>query len=91
MMGSNHHMAKPVRIGEVQADGQFSIVYNSRMAAAGGGGILKALPPKAWSPYVEANKGKAGLVMAVGLRRLHLATRCRAASALIRLRPHCRR
>src|ERR1700737_644385 len=40
VMGSNHHMAKPVMIGEVQADGQFSIVYQS-----------KALPPKAWSPY----------------------------------------
>ncbi len=47
VMGSNHHMAKPVMIGEVQANGQFSIVYQS-----------KALPPKAWSPYVEANKGK---------------------------------
>src|ERR1700724_2734373 len=47
VMGSNHHMAKPVMIGEVQADGQFSIVYKS-----------KALPPKAWSPYVGANKGK---------------------------------
>ena len=34
-------------IGEIQADGQFSIVHQS-----------KALPPKAWSPYVEANKGK---------------------------------
>jgi urea transport system substrate-binding protein len=43
----NHHMAKPVMIGEVQADGQFSIVYQS-----------KALPPKPWSPYVEANKDK---------------------------------
>lgn len=47
VMGSNHHMAKPVMIGEVQADGQFSIVRQTR-----------ALPPKAWSPYVEANKGK---------------------------------
>jgi urea transport system substrate-binding protein len=47
VMGSNHHMAKPVMIGEIQSDGQFSIVYQS-----------KALPPKAWSPYVEANKGK---------------------------------
>jgi urea transport system substrate-binding protein len=46
-MGSNHHMAKPVMIGEVRADGQFNIVYKT-----------KALPPKAWSPYVEANKGK---------------------------------
>jgi branched-chain amino acid transport system substrate-binding protein/urea transport system substrate-binding protein len=47
VMGSNHHMAKPVMIGEIQGDGQFSIVYQS-----------KALPPKAWSPYVEANAGK---------------------------------
>jgi urea transport system substrate-binding protein len=46
-MLSNHHMAKPVMIGEIQANGQFSVVYQS-----------KALPPKAWSPYVEANKGK---------------------------------
>jgi urea transport system substrate-binding protein len=36
VMGPNHHMAKPVMIGEVQADGQFSIVHQS-----------KALPPKA--------------------------------------------
>jgi urea transport system substrate-binding protein len=46
-MGSNHHMAKPVMIGEIGADGQFNIVYKT-----------KALPPKAWSPYVTANKGK---------------------------------
>jgi hypothetical protein len=46
-MLSNHHMAKPVMIGEIKADGQFAIVYQS-----------KPLPPKAWSPYVEANKGK---------------------------------
>ena len=43
----NHHLHKAVFIGEVQGNGQFSIVYKS-----------KALPPKAWSPYVEANKGK---------------------------------
>jgi branched-chain amino acid transport system substrate-binding protein/urea transport system substrate-binding protein len=47
VMGPNHHMAKPVMIGEVQANGQFAIVYKS-----------KALPPRAWSPYVAANKGK---------------------------------
>jgi urea transport system substrate-binding protein len=46
-MGSNHHMAKPVMIGEIRTDGQFNIVYKT-----------KALPPNAWSPYVEANKGK---------------------------------
>jgi branched-chain amino acid transport system substrate-binding protein/urea transport system substrate-binding protein len=43
----NHHMAKPVMIGEVQANGQFDIVFKS-----------DPLPPRAWSPYVEANKGK---------------------------------
>ena len=43
----NHHMAKPVMIGEIQANGQFSIVYQS-----------EALQPKPWSPYVEANAGK---------------------------------
>jgi urea transport system substrate-binding protein len=43
----NHHMAKPVMIGEVQANGQFEIVYKS-----------DPLPPRAWSPYVEANKGR---------------------------------
>jgi urea transport system substrate-binding protein len=47
VMGPNHHMAKPVMIGEIQSNGQFAIVYKS-----------KALPPNAWSPYVEANKGK---------------------------------
>jgi len=46
VMGSNHHMAKPVMIGEIQADGQFTVVHST-----------KALPPKAWSPYVEANNG----------------------------------
>ena len=47
VMGANHHMAKPVMIGEIQADGQFDVVYKS-----------DPLPPRAWSPYVEANKGK---------------------------------
>jgi branched-chain amino acid transport system substrate-binding protein/urea transport system substrate-binding protein len=47
VMGPNHHMAKPVMIGEIQADGQFDIVYQS-----------EALPPNSWSPYVEANAGK---------------------------------
>jgi branched-chain amino acid transport system substrate-binding protein/urea transport system substrate-binding protein len=46
-MGANHHMAKPVMIGEIQANGQFAVVYKS-----------EALPPKNWSPYLEANKNK---------------------------------
>jgi urea transport system substrate-binding protein len=38
-MSSNHHMAKPVMIGEIQANSQFSIVYQS-----------KALPPQGVEP-----------------------------------------
>jgi branched-chain amino acid transport system substrate-binding protein/urea transport system substrate-binding protein len=40
-------MAKPVMIGEIQANGQFAVVYKS--------GLLE---PRNWSPYVDANKGK---------------------------------
>ncbi len=47
VMGANHHMAKPVMIGEIQANGQFAVVYKS--------GLLE---PRNWSPYVDANKGK---------------------------------
>ena len=47
-MGSNHFISKPLMIGEVKADGQFEIVYKTKDAIA----------PKAWSPYVESNKGK---------------------------------
>jgi branched-chain amino acid transport system substrate-binding protein/urea transport system substrate-binding protein len=46
VMGENHHMAKPVMIGEIQANGQFEVVYTSKL-----------LQPKNWSPYVDANKG----------------------------------
>ena len=57
----NHHMAKPVMIGEVQANGQFAIVYKS-----------KALPPKRLEPLCRGQQGQGrGLVVAVGLRRLH--------------------
>jgi urea transport system substrate-binding protein len=44
----NHHMAKPVMIGEIQGNGQFDIVYQSKTA----------LPPKPWSPYLKADHGK---------------------------------
>ena len=63
VMGSNHHMAKPVMIGEVQANGQFSIVHKS-----------KALPPKCLESLRGSQQGQGRrLVMAVGLRRLHHA------------------
>jgi branched-chain amino acid transport system substrate-binding protein/urea transport system substrate-binding protein len=45
VMGSNHHMAKPLLIGEVQANGQFDVVYKT--------GLIQ---PNPWSPYVVANK-----------------------------------
>jgi branched-chain amino acid transport system substrate-binding protein/urea transport system substrate-binding protein len=47
-MGANHFISKPLMIGEVQANGQFNIVYKTK----------EAIAPKAWSPYVDANKGK---------------------------------
>ena len=59
----NHHMAKPVMIGEVQANGQFTIVYQS-----------KALAAESLEPLRRSEQGQScRLVLAVGLRRLHRA------------------
>jgi urea transport system substrate-binding protein len=44
----NHHLHKPVFIGEVQANGQFNVVWKTP-------GPIKATP---WSPYIPENKGK---------------------------------
>ena len=44
----NHHLHKPVFIGEVKADGQFNVVWKTP-------GPVKANP---WSPYIPENKGK---------------------------------
>ena len=41
-MNANHHVTKPVMIGEVRADGQFHIVYKS-----------EPIVPNPWSPYVQ--------------------------------------
>ncbi|MGQ0662803.1 MAG: urea ABC transporter substrate-binding protein [Pseudomonadota bacterium] len=48
MMHTNHHLSKPVMIGEVQADGQFQIVWQTK-------GPIVA---DAWSPHIAENKGK---------------------------------
>jgi branched-chain amino acid transport system substrate-binding protein/urea transport system substrate-binding protein len=48
VMNANHHVTKPVMIGEVQANGQFDIVYKSKPTA-----------PNPWSPYLPENKGRA--------------------------------
>ena len=44
----NHHLHKPVFIGEVRADGQFNVVWKTP-------GPVKAAP---WSPYIEGNDKK---------------------------------
>ena len=46
----NHHLHKPVFIGEVQADGQFKVVWKTS-------GPVKAAP---WSPYIPGNDKKKG-------------------------------
>jgi urea transport system substrate-binding protein len=48
VMNTNHHLSKPVYIGEVKADGQFDIVWKTP-------GPIKA---DAWSPFIAENKGK---------------------------------
>ena len=46
----NHHLHKPVFIGEVKADGQFNVVWKTK-------GPVKAEP---WSPYIPGNDKKKG-------------------------------
>ncbi|MGA2548671.1 MAG: urea ABC transporter substrate-binding protein [Burkholderiaceae bacterium] len=45
---TNHHLHKPVFIGEIQADGQFKIVWKTPQP-------VRAQP---WSPFVPGNEGK---------------------------------
>jgi urea transport system substrate-binding protein len=42
----NHHITKPVFIGEIRADGQFDVVWKTK-------GLV---PGAAWSPYLEGSK-----------------------------------
>ncbi len=42
VMNTNHHLSKPVMIGEIQPDGQFEVVWETE-------GPIKA---DAWSPYI---------------------------------------
>lgn len=46
-MMPNHHITKPVLIGEIQDDGQFGIVWETSGLVAG----------DAWSDYLEGSKG----------------------------------
>jgi urea transport system substrate-binding protein len=42
----NHHLTKPVLIGEIQEDGQFDVVWSTE----------KTVPGDAWSDYLEGSK-----------------------------------
>jgi len=44
----NHHLHKPVFIGEIKADGQFNVVWKTK-------GPIKAQP---WSPFIAGNDKK---------------------------------
>jgi urea transport system substrate-binding protein len=48
MDAKNHHLHKPVMIGEVQPNGQFSVVWKTAAP-------VRAQP---WSPYIPGNAGK---------------------------------
>jgi urea transport system substrate-binding protein len=48
---TNHHLHKPVMIGEIKGDGQFSVVWKSKEP-------IRAQP---WSPYIKGNEGKQNL------------------------------
>ena len=48
MDAKNHHLHKPVMIGEIRADGQFNVVWKTKAP-------VKAQP---WSPFIEGNSAK---------------------------------
>ncbi len=48
MDATNHHLHKPVMIGEIKPDGQFNVVWKTK-------GPLRAQP---WSPYISGNEAK---------------------------------
>jgi len=45
---TNHHLHKPVLIGEIRPDGQFNVVWKTK-------GPIRAQP---WSPFIPGNEGK---------------------------------
>lgn len=47
-MDGNHHLHKPVMIGEIRGDGQFDVVWSTPEP-------VRAQP---WSPYIEGNASK---------------------------------
>ncbi|WP_431281808.1 urea ABC transporter substrate-binding protein [Humitalea sp. 24SJ18S-53] len=47
-MFANHHLSKPVMIGEIQADGQFNIISKTPTA----------IPAENWSPFIPENANR---------------------------------
>jgi urea transport system substrate-binding protein len=47
-MGSNHHLYKPVMVGEIRPDGQFDIVWQTE----------KPVRAQPWSPFIAGNEKK---------------------------------
>ncbi|HBP30125.1 MAG TPA: urea ABC transporter substrate-binding protein [Advenella kashmirensis] len=47
-MGSNHHLYKPVMVGEIRPDGQFDIVWQTE----------KPVRAQPWSPFIADNEKK---------------------------------
>ena len=47
-MGSNHHLYKPVMVGEIRPDGQFDIVWKTE----------KPVRAQPWSPFIAGNEKK---------------------------------
>jgi len=45
---TNHHLHKPVYIGEIRPDGQFNVVWKTKEP-------IRAQP---WSPFIPGNEGK---------------------------------
>src|ERR1700724_2258578 len=48
VMNTNHHLSKPVIIGEIRQGGQFDVVWQTK----------EAIKADAWSPYLPEDKGK---------------------------------
>jgi urea transport system substrate-binding protein len=48
---TNHHLHKPVMIGEILPNGQFQVVWKTR----------KPIRAQPWSPYIKGNEGKQNL------------------------------
>ncbi len=49
---TNHHLHKPVMIGEIQGNGQFNVVWKTK-------GPIRAQP---WSPFIPGNEKKQNTV-----------------------------